>query len=461
MSLHAEQIRSPKLTICPRAALFLAFTASLIAIGPVWADERISLSEQFPVGYQYHVSTRVELAGTLSLPAEKDGPTAKPLPVTGTSAIEYDERVLSRQTSGAVEKTARIYRRVEFQRKVGDRPQESTIRPAVRRLVVLRHKHVEVPFSPDGPLTWGEIDLVRTDVFTPALAGMLPDRPVKPGDRWTAANAAIQELTDLEQLEEGQVECRLEQVTRVEGRRHARIAFAGTVRGVNEDGPNKQQLDGYFFFDMEDSHLSYLYLHGLNFMLDKTGKTLGQVEGRFVLTRQANQTSRDLADEAWQGISLEPNADNTLLLYENSDPGVRFLYPRRFRVAGTRGRQVALDESNGSGLLITLEPADRVPTASQFLSEVRGWLQQQKGKELRLEPPRRVAANGAFLERFALEADLAGQRIVLEYFVSRQALGGATIAARVLPADAAALQSDLERIARSLAITRPVKSPSK
>ena len=69
MSLHAERIRSHKLTICPRAALFLAFTASLIAIGPVWADERISLSEQFPVGYQYHVSTRVELAGTLSLPA--------------------------------------------------------------------------------------------------------------------------------------------------------------------------------------------------------------------------------------------------------------------------------------------------------------------------------------------------------------------------------------------------------
>src|SRR5207302_9654634 len=63
-----------------------------------------------------------------------------------------------------------LFRSIEFQRNIGDREQQQTIRPAVRRLVLLRHNNTEVPFSPDGPLTWGEIDLVRTDVFTPALA---------------------------------------------------------------------------------------------------------------------------------------------------------------------------------------------------------------------------------------------------------------------------------------------------
>ena len=34
------------------------------------------------------------------------------------------------------------------------------------------------PFSPDGPLTWGEIDVVRTDVFNPAaIPGLLPPGP--------------------------------------------------------------------------------------------------------------------------------------------------------------------------------------------------------------------------------------------------------------------------------------------
>src|SRR5579871_2218454 len=116
------------------------------------AEDPIRLREQFPAGYQYHVSSRVELSGTLTLPAEKDGQAPKSLGVTGQSAQEYDERVLALAGDGQVQKTARIYRRIEFQRKVGDQQQESTIRPAVRRLVVLRHKNQEVPFSPDGPL---------------------------------------------------------------------------------------------------------------------------------------------------------------------------------------------------------------------------------------------------------------------------------------------------------------------
>ncbi|MCL6567655.1 MAG: hypothetical protein K6T35_01925, partial [Meiothermus silvanus] len=80
------------------------------------------------------------------------------------------------------------------------------------------------------PLTLAEIDLIRTDVFTPALAGLLPPQPVRPGDRWAAAGAAVQELTDLEKMEEGQVECRLEQLVMLEKRRHARVGFRGAVR---------------------------------------------------------------------------------------------------------------------------------------------------------------------------------------------------------------------------------------
>src|SRR5207244_288303 len=129
--------------------------------------------------------------------------------------------------------------------------------------IVLRLKHKEVPFSPDGPLTWGEIDLVRTDVFTPALAGMFPQGSARPGERWAATNAAIEELTDMERIDEGRIECRLEEITTLSGRRHARVSFAGTVRGVNEDGPNRQQLDGYFYFDLESDHLSYLSLKGI------------------------------------------------------------------------------------------------------------------------------------------------------------------------------------------------------
>src|SRR5262249_685174 len=149
---------------------------------------------------------------------------------------EYDERVLSQGKDGRVAKTVRVYRRIDFKRAVGDQPQESTIRPEARRLVVLRLGQAEGPFSPDAPLTRGEIDPVRTDGFTPALGGMLPAGPVRPGDRWQASADAVQELTDLERIEEGSLTCKFEGLTVLNKRQHARVNFSGSVRGVGEDG---------------------------------------------------------------------------------------------------------------------------------------------------------------------------------------------------------------------------------
>src|SRR5262249_37842568 len=159
--------------------------------------------------------------------------------------------------------------------------------------------------------TWGEIDFVRTDVFTPALVGLQPERPVAAGDHWTARAPAVQELTGLEHIDEGAVECKLEQLTVLDQRRLARATLSGTVRGTNEDGPVRQQLDAYCFFHFESRRLSYLYLKGTNFLLDKDGKELGRIVGQYVLTRQAHTSAKDLTDEALRGVALEPNAENT------------------------------------------------------------------------------------------------------------------------------------------------------
>src|SRR5947209_2445678 len=112
------------------------------------AGEPIRLHEMFSSGYQYHARCRVEVSGNLNLPAEKPGQAARPLTVTGSSAIEYDERILATDADGRVQKTMRIYRQIDFQRKVGEQLQESTVRPGVRRLVVLRDHNLKVPFSP-------------------------------------------------------------------------------------------------------------------------------------------------------------------------------------------------------------------------------------------------------------------------------------------------------------------------
>src|SRR5262249_22182698 len=207
-----------------------------------------------------------------------------------------------------------MYRRLDFQRKVGEQTQTSTLRPEVRRLVVLRHNQVEVPFSPDGPMTWNELDLIRTDVFPAALTGLLPAQPVRLNDRWNAALFAVQELTDLDKIEEGTLACQLDQLSASNGRRLARVSFSGTVRGVGEDGPTRHTLDGTLFFDRDSNHISYLSMRGTQQLMDKDGKVVGKIEGTFVMTRRP-EPCKELADDALRPLKLEPDENNTQLLY--------------------------------------------------------------------------------------------------------------------------------------------------
>jgi hypothetical protein len=287
---------------------------------------------------------------------------------------------------------------------------------------------------------------------------MLPGAAVQAGDRWPASAEAVQELTDLEKVEEGGLTCKFEGVTALGNRRHARIGFSGTVRGLGEDGPSRHQLDGYFFFDLESNHLSYISVSGVQQLLDKDGNVAGRVEGNFVLTRrpQAQAQAQELSDAELRRLVLEPNDDNTQLLYESSELGVQLLHPRRWHVAGVRGRQVGLDEKKGSGLLLTVEPLKQVPTAAAYLQEARNYLQSQKAAVTGQEQPRVVQAAPLAVERFALDTTMGGQRVILVYFVIRQASGGATLVARLLPGDAAVLSGEVERIARSVRIVRPL-----
>jgi hypothetical protein len=439
-----------------RAQVLLALAAVLLSSGRAPGEDTTRLRELFPADYQYHVSTRVELSGQLTLPPPDKNKKPVALSVTGASAIEYDERVLDTK-DGVVARTVRVYRRIDFERKVGDQAQKNTLRPEVRRLVLLREKQFKGPFCPEGALTPGEIDLVRTDVFTPALAGLLPEGAVKAGDRWTALTSAVQELTDLDRIE-GKLECRLEGIVMLDKRRHARVSLSGTVKGTNEDGPNQQKLDGYYYFDLESNHLSYLSFRGMHSLLDRDGKEVGHVEGQFVLTRQAHTEAKELTGVALKGLTLTPTADNTLLLYDSAELGVRFLYPRRWRVAGGLGQQVRLDGADGSGLQITLDPAAKTPTGAQFLAESRDYFTGQKAKIFRMDAPYRVRGGAGDLEHFTIDVEVKGDRVLMAYYVAKQDNGGATVAARLLPGkDLATVQKEVEQIAQSIAVTRAIK----
>ncbi len=425
-----------------RFALILLITSAVQA----QPAGTMRLSETFPKDRQYHVQCNVEITGTLTLPTG-DGGAPKALKVSGKSNLNYDERVLSVLGDGTVERTIRAYRQLEFERKVADEEQHNKLRPEVRRLVILRRKQYEVPFSPSAPMTWGEVDLIRTDVFSPALRGLLPDRAVAIGERWRPDTVAIQELTDLERLDKSDLTCTFEKVTTLLGRRNAHITFEGKVHGLGEDGLALHELRGSCSVDIDAGFISYVYVKGTHHLLDKKGSPTGKIEGTFIMTRTPAPITNDLSDDALRGLTLEPKAENTMLLFDQPNVGVRFLYPRNWRIAGANDKQIGIDENQGSGVLITLSPAAATPTAAQFYQDAAQFLVKQGAKLFRDEKPRPL---GGGWDGFTFDAEIAKERVVLHYSVTRQANHGATFTSRILPDHAVRVQRDLDLMMRTL-----------
>jgi hypothetical protein len=426
------------------ALLLLSFASA------AQADEPVRLQESFTAGQQFRVYSRMKGTSTLPLPPEKDAKSPQSLTKDDESTIDYIERVLGNDGDGLPNRVLRVYDRIDYRRTVDKEEMKNTIRESVRRLVVKRNEHFKVPFSPDGPLMLSEMELVRVDVFTPMLRGLLPNDAVKPGDTWKASDAAVRELTDLK-ADEGGLTCKLVEVKTENGRRVAIVTVSGTVKGAGEDGPTRHELEGHYSFDLESNYLRYLSLRGKQFLLDKDGKDAGRMEGTQTITRELLKDSPKLSDDVVRGAKLTDDAENTMLLYDNEEIGVRFVYPRRWRVHSEQGRQVMIDTDNGNGILLTPLPIKDVPSPPAYAKEIDEFVRSQQGKVLGSTPAKRVQ-NNPDVDFFGIEAEMKGERVVLDYYMARQRNSGATLAARLTMQDARELRPEVERIARSVVV---------
>ncbi len=402
------------------------------------------LEERFQPGQSWRVRSRSEISGTLHLPAE--GGKTRSILLTGEGALDYEEVILALTAADkgpvAVERSLRQYRRADLKRRMGDQDQASGLRPAVKRVVLVRQGSQEVPFSPDGPLTVGEIELVRTDLFTPALSGLLAGKVVTPGATWEAGPMAVRELTDMVRVDEGKLTCTLAEFQEIQGKQVARLRFSGSISGANEDGPCQQEIDGQAYFDLASRHIVYISLNGKHTLPGRQGQAASTLQGRYVLTRERMDGLGGLGSLGLQDPRFEPGEDTTLLLDESSS--LHLEYPRRWKIVNRGARQITLDGADGSGLLITLEPPGRVPSAGQYLAESRAWLEKGGHKLLGGDPPMAMTAE---ITRFSLEAEKDGKKVHLEYWVRNSPQGGILLAGR-FPAAFQNARPDLERLIR-------------
>jgi hypothetical protein len=259
-------------------------------------------------------------------------------------------------------------------------------------------------------------------------------------------------LTDLEKATEGRIAVKSLGVVTFNDRNHVRLEIAGTIRGVDANGPVRHLLDGTAYFDSTTRLLVHVSLKASKELLDGQGQVNGRIEGRMTVTRSLT-TTETLGDPVLKGLTLSPTPDITRLLYENDALGLALVHPRNWRVGAVQGAQITLDGPGGAGILITMANGKAPPTAQDYLAETREFVTTQKGTMGAATAIARTQESPLKIDRFGYDAQLNGKSQRLEYSVVAGTGRGATLAAILPRADATELTKDFDAVTKSVKLT--------
>jgi len=439
--------------------LLATVSATLTCVNPVGsvfaqppAAEKQSLYEDFKAQVPVRVEITTTLTGRLALPDRANERGGKPQLVTvaGTAKLDYDEVLLPRDADGNLV-VVRQYREVDFQRTLNDVAQKAEVRAAVRRVVVLRGEAgKKVPFSPDGPLTLAEIDVIRNDLFSPALVtGLLPKQEAGVGNRWPASSQAVTELTEYAAIEKNELVVELAAFVTLDGRRHAKLTLKGDVRGQGEDGFGLQSFTGTAYFDLDRKMLVSLNLSAKNRLFGPDGKTVnGEVAGTFVV-RRSPAAGDELSAAKLKALDTKPADATTRLLFDDPSFGASFTYPRRWRLGTVGERRLTVNEAaNLAGLQLTRVGPGEVTIGKQF-DEAKAFVATQKWTLMSGPEPKPAD------DRFTLlVTNAAGEKLRLDYRLVASADGVAILSARVPVAVEAELLPQVESIFDSVKVLK-------
>jgi hypothetical protein len=434
MTLH--QLQRGAVRYC-----FIAFALLHGAVATSNAQQKITLRETHKVGETWRVDASTEQNGSLDTVADPKQPQLpKRLAKTGKARSQYAERILQVDEQQLGAKTLRQYTLLDAEQRIGDETTRARLRNQVQHVVLDRQSNQAVTFSPDGPLQLGELEQVRTDIFLPRLTGLLPSQTVDRGSTWTVATPAVLELTDLQSLQAGSLECTL---SSIEGD-VAMVKFAGQVTGTTPSGSNQQTLQGSYRFDLKASRIVALQFEVTSLLRDRQNKAVGDITARFQLTRYLT----GVASISTTGLTLEANEENTLLLVQEPRIGLEFLHSRRWVPSPVNDQSWRIDGPSGSGLTLQFEPANNIPD----MNTVRKPIEATLSKTVQQLKPLPDPAGWNGVQRLSWTGTQNGKEYVFEYFLYKQGAKGAIVAGRYHAPDATLAQKDAERILRSLRV---------
>ena len=302
--------------------LFLATVATATAA----KEKKHSFRSSRSLGALDHVVVLLEVGGDLTV-SENNEVKGRKMSVVGN--FSYDEKILHVPADPAGPlRSIRHYEKAEAVIKVDDGGFKPVLDDRRRLIGVKINKSQGVLFSPTGPLTQEELDLIDVLANSLLLDRLLPERPVAVGEHWRLSKELVTVLLGVDALNKSEVDCKLTEVTA----RAARFEISGQAEGATKGISSEIELKAKFRFDRRTRRIDWVGL------LVKEHRDIGHVMqgldgvARLQIRITPKAASAALAETALEDVVLEPTEALTRLVFRPPGGGWQFTHDRRWNI---------------------------------------------------------------------------------------------------------------------------------
>ncbi len=360
-----------------KLALLCGFLATTARGG--LAEERLKLVPRTARNQSARVQIVQEVKGDLKLNA--DGRQVTRLPFSARGEMDYDQRTVAFDADHR--RDVRLYHQATAQIRVGEANQRAQLSPLRRTIVVdCLPKRTQL-YSPLGPLTRDQLELIEIQGNPALLDRLLPTEPIAVGDDWQHDDALVAQLFGLDVVRRNELTSTLRAVERD----LAVIDFSGTLRGAVAGVPTDVEVKAKYHFERHQQRISWLA------MTIKENRSIGHASPGFEVTARI-RTSIDpaevpveLRDSALADLDLKAGAGSLMLEFTSAAGGFRFLHARPWQVMVDR-HDVSVLRMIEKGDLIAQCNASKLPnlpagkrvTLAEFQADIQRALAKEFGE---------------------------------------------------------------------------------
>lgn len=385
--------------------MFIRATTLLLVFASPGFAQPVNLAEPVKAGDATRVTLQLNVSGNLVVP--QDGKKqeikldAKAKHMFTEKVLAVDDRMPSR--------SVRHYAEAAASAVVGSDKDDHGLSAERRVIVAARTTDGAFCYSPAGPLTREELDVVAEHFDPHCLAGLLPGKAVNVGDTWAVTNEATHAAGLFDSLTKNALQGKL--ASAAEG--VAVFHITGEAEGIENGAKVSLKIDATGKFHLASSRIVELVWRQTDSREQGPANPESKLEAVVML-------KREMLDEVPKELSGanpgEPPAHARLLRFEDHKGRYRFDYPREWHITGQTDDHLILrlldrGELVAQGTITAWKKAEagKHLTVEEFkkaVSDSPGWV------STRILEEGEVAAEGRWLYRFVADGAIEGQPAV-------------------------------------------------